>query len=173
MRSCLQDLHKTLFPWLPPKKATTAKVADTGRRILTGINMFTRVRNVFSSGSKGEADGEHEEITESDEDDIYRASLGMRPEGVGSAATSPAGTGGSSGSGGAAGGGGGTGSGGGSENAIMGDAHLLLQKVEETGWLEHIRVVMASSCIVAEKLAIEGCGVLVHCSDGWDRTAQV
>ena len=46
-------------------------------------------------------------------------------------------------------------------------------RVEETGWLDHIRTVVASSVLVAEKLFCEGASVLVHCSDGWDRTAQV
>ena len=62
---------------------------------------------------------------------------------------------------------------GGSEAIIPEDSRYFLLRVEETGWLEHIRVVIASSTVVAEKLSVEASGVLVHCSDGWDRTAQV
>ena len=39
-------------------------------------------------------------------------------------------------------------------------------RVEETGWVDHLRVLLDSSVLVAETM-------LVHCSDGWDRTAQV
>ncbi len=34
-------------------------------------------------------------------------------------------------------------------------------------WLKHIRQILASSVLVAEKLELEGNSVLVHCSDGW------
>ena len=46
-------------------------------------------------------------------------------------------------------------------------------KLEETGWLDHVRLVISSSIMVADKLYHENSSVLVHCSDGWDRTAQV
>jgi len=46
-------------------------------------------------------------------------------------------------------------------------------KLEDTGWLDHIRLVISSSIMVADKLYSENSSVLVHCSDGWDRTAQV
>ena len=46
-------------------------------------------------------------------------------------------------------------------------------RLHETGWLDHIRLVMSSSIEAAEKLHKEQSSVLVHCSDGWDRTAQV
>ena len=43
--------------------------------------------------------------------------------------------------------------------------------VKDCGWLGHIRAVLHTSvCIV--KYVSQGHGVLVHCSDGWDRTAQ-
>lgn len=52
-------------------------------------------------------------------------------------------------------------------------AKMLYTRVEESGWLDHTRNVISSSVLVAETLNVQRCGVLVHCSDGWDRTAQV
>ncbi len=52
-------------------------------------------------------------------------------------------------------------------------ARLLWTRVEESGWLDHARNVISSSVLVAETLSARKCSVLVHCSDGWDRTAQV
>jgi len=40
-------------------------------------------------------------------------------------------------------------------------------KIEESGWLRHVRLILISSIMVAEKLHFEGASVLVHCSDGW------
>lgn len=47
-----------------------------------------------------------------------------------------------------------------------------LAKVEGTKWLGHIRRCLAGSIRVASALC-RGRSVLVHCSDGWDRTAQI
>ncbi|CAA9997503.1 unnamed protein product [Nesidiocoris tenuis] len=48
----------------------------------------------------------------------------------------------------------------------------FLNGLEVAGWLKHIKSVLDSSLFIAQ--AIEsGVNVLVHCSDGWDRTAQV
>eukprot|EP01133_Synstelium_polycarpum_P015926 gene15926-18932_t len=44
--------------------------------------------------------------------------------------------------------------------------------VEESGWLGHIKGVLAASVFTAE-LVQRGNSVLVHCSDGWDRTPQM
>ena len=52
-------------------------------------------------------------------------------------------------------------------------AYLYYTKMDEAGWLRHIRQVLAVSVQAAEKLHLEACSVVVHCSDGWDRTAQV
>uniref|UniRef100_A0A0A9W4V3 phosphatidylinositol-3,5-bisphosphate 3-phosphatase n=1 Tax=Lygus hesperus TaxID=30085 RepID=A0A0A9W4V3_LYGHE len=47
-----------------------------------------------------------------------------------------------------------------------------LNGLEVCGWLKHIKSVLDTSWFIAQ--AIEsGVNVLVHCSDGWDRTAQV
>jgi len=49
----------------------------------------------------------------------------------------------------------------------------FLSNLEQTGWIEHIRLCLLAAVDVAEKLRLEGSTVLLHCSDGWDRTAQV
>ncbi|XP_033876725.3 myotubularin isoform X2 [Acipenser ruthenus] len=47
-----------------------------------------------------------------------------------------------------------------------------LSSLESTHWLEHIKLVLAGAIQVADKLSA-GNSVVVHCSDGWDRTAQL
>ncbi|XP_051116205.1 phosphatidylinositol-3-phosphatase myotubularin-1 isoform X5 [Andrographis paniculata] len=42
-----------------------------------------------------------------------------------------------------------------------------------TGWLIHVQSVLAGSAWIAARVALESAAVLVHCSDGWDRTTQV
>ncbi|KAK1419665.1 hypothetical protein QVD17_28909 [Tagetes erecta] len=43
----------------------------------------------------------------------------------------------------------------------------------DSGWLIHIQNVLAGSAWIAARVAIESASVLVHCSDGWDRTSQL
>ncbi|XP_076914563.1 phosphatidylinositol-3-phosphatase myotubularin-1-like isoform X2 [Bidens hawaiensis] len=43
----------------------------------------------------------------------------------------------------------------------------------DSGWLIHIQNVLAGSAWIAARVAIESATVLVHCSDGWDRTSQL
>lgn len=47
----------------------------------------------------------------------------------------------------------------------------FLSGLESSGWLKHVRAVMETSTFIAKAVS-EGVSVLVHCSDGWDRTAQ-
>ncbi|XP_052278880.1 myotubularin-related protein 6-like isoform X2 [Dreissena polymorpha] len=47
----------------------------------------------------------------------------------------------------------------------------FLSGLEASGWLKHIQAVLETSVFIA-KAVLEGISVLVHCSDGWDRTAQ-
>lgn len=44
--------------------------------------------------------------------------------------------------------------------------------VEATGWLKHVQAVLHGAVRVAQWID-NGTSVLVHCSDGWDRTAQL
>lgn len=45
--------------------------------------------------------------------------------------------------------------------------------VEKCGWMEHIRKVLRAATLVTHLISVARSSVLVHCSDGWDRTAQV
>ncbi|XP_012673267.2 myotubularin isoform X1 [Clupea harengus] len=51
------------------------------------------------------------------------------------------------------------------------EAHWL-SSLESTHWLEHIKLVLSGAIQVADKVS-SGNSVVVHCSDGWDRTAQL
>lgn len=48
----------------------------------------------------------------------------------------------------------------------------FLSGLENSGWLKHIRTILETSWFIAQNIA-KGISVVVHCSDGWDRTAQV
>ncbi|XP_033123580.1 myotubularin-related protein 6-like [Anneissia japonica] len=48
----------------------------------------------------------------------------------------------------------------------------VLSGLESSGWLKHIKAVMDTSLFIAKAVSEEAVSVLVHCSDGWDRTAQ-
>ncbi|URE27672.1 Myotubularin-like phosphatase domain [Musa troglodytarum] len=43
----------------------------------------------------------------------------------------------------------------------------------DTGWLIHVQSLLAGSAWIAARVAKESASVLVHCSDGWDRTTQL
>ncbi|CAM9123293.1 unnamed protein product [Lampetra planeri] len=45
--------------------------------------------------------------------------------------------------------------------------------LENSGWLRHIKAVVDAAIFLTKAVTVEGASVLVHCSDGWDRTAQV
>ncbi|KAK6322219.1 hypothetical protein J4Q44_G00070110 [Coregonus suidteri] len=48
-----------------------------------------------------------------------------------------------------------------------------LTGLDNSGWLRHIKAVMDAGVFLTKAVAEEKASVLVHCSDGWDRTAQV
>ncbi|EDO44480.1 predicted protein [Nematostella vectensis] len=52
------------------------------------------------------------------------------------------------------------------------DTHWLTN-LENTKWLDHIKMIMAGAVRIAD--AVDRCrtSVVVHCSDGWDRTPQL
>ncbi|XP_064184527.1 myotubularin-related protein 1a isoform X2 [Anguilla rostrata] len=52
------------------------------------------------------------------------------------------------------------------------EAHWL-SSVDSTHWLEYIRLLLAGAVRIADKLESGKTSVVVHCSDGWDRTAQL
>uniref|UniRef100_A0A667XQA0 phosphatidylinositol-3,5-bisphosphate 3-phosphatase n=1 Tax=Myripristis murdjan TaxID=586833 RepID=A0A667XQA0_9TELE len=45
--------------------------------------------------------------------------------------------------------------------------------VDQTHWLEYIRLLLAGAVRIADKLESGKTSVVVHCSDGWDRTTQL
>ncbi|OWF52869.1 myotubularin-related protein 8-like isoform X2 [Mizuhopecten yessoensis] len=47
----------------------------------------------------------------------------------------------------------------------------FLSSIEASGWLKHIKSVIDTSVFIVNAVR-NGISVLVHCSDGWDRTAQ-
>ena len=56
------------------------------------------------------------------------------------------------------------------ESAITPSAHL--SGIEESGWLTHVKIVLTTANFIAQAVSAEKSSVLIHCSDGWDRTAQ-
>ncbi|XP_078786489.1 phosphatidylinositol-3,5-bisphosphate 3-phosphatase MTMR4 isoform X4 [Oryzias latipes] len=48
-----------------------------------------------------------------------------------------------------------------------------LSALESTRWLQHLSVMLKASTLVCSAMEREGRPVLVHCSDGWDRTPQI
>lgn len=53
------------------------------------------------------------------------------------------------------------------------DPSSWLSGLESTRWLHHIAGLMKAAALVVNYNEKEGRSVLVHCSDGWDRTPQV
>ncbi|CAK9044626.1 5-bisphosphate 3-phosphatase) (Phosphatidylinositol-3-phosphate phosphatase), partial [Durusdinium trenchii] len=45
--------------------------------------------------------------------------------------------------------------------------------VSDTGWIQHVLAVLKASTALASTLHDDATNVLTHCSDGWDRTAQM
>ena len=45
--------------------------------------------------------------------------------------------------------------------------------IEATRWLEHIKCILSGAIHIVDKIENNKTSVLVHCSDGWDRTSQV
>lgn len=55
---------------------------------------------------------------------------------------------------------------------VIDDAHWL-SNLETTGWLNHVKLILAGAVKIADKVENHKTSVVVHCSDGWDRTAQL
>ncbi|RHY02328.1 hypothetical protein DYB36_003942 [Aphanomyces astaci] len=53
------------------------------------------------------------------------------------------------------------------------DSASFLHKIDHSGWLKHVRLVLKASWDLADYVHNSGVSVLTHCSDGWDRTAQM
>jgi len=55
---------------------------------------------------------------------------------------------------------------------VIDDARWL-SNLEATGWLNHVKLILAGAVKIADKVENHKTSVVVHCSDGWDRTAQL
>ncbi|XP_064481427.1 myotubularin-related protein 2-like [Ornithodoros turicata] len=53
------------------------------------------------------------------------------------------------------------------------DEARWLSNIESTHWLEHLRGILAGAVRIADRVEGGKFSVVVHCSDGWDRTAQL
>ena len=49
----------------------------------------------------------------------------------------------------------------------------FLQHLKDSMWLRHVQFVLKGCVLAAERLELNESSVLVHCSDGWDRTSQL
>ncbi|KAI9205686.1 protein-tyrosine phosphatase-like protein [Polychytrium aggregatum] len=45
--------------------------------------------------------------------------------------------------------------------------------LDRSGWLRHVRTIIDGASLIVQNVDIHKNHVLVHCSDGWDRTAQL
>ncbi len=47
------------------------------------------------------------------------------------------------------------------------------EHLNDSLWLRHVQLVLKAAVLGAERIELNGSSVLVHCSDGWDRTSQM
>ncbi|KAF8623558.1 hypothetical protein AX15_006328 [Amanita polypyramis BW_CC] len=52
-------------------------------------------------------------------------------------------------------------------------AVLDRQALRRSGWLRHISIILEGTLLITKNVHINSSHVLIHCSDGWDRTAQL
>lgn len=56
---------------------------------------------------------------------------------------------------------------------VVGLTVLDRQALRRSGWLRHITGVLEGTMIIVKNVHINSSHVLIHCSDGWDRTSQL
>lgn len=56
---------------------------------------------------------------------------------------------------------------------VPGLAVLDKQALRRSGWLRHLSAIMEGTLIITKNIHINSSHVLIHCSDGWDRTSQL
>jgi hypothetical protein len=49
----------------------------------------------------------------------------------------------------------------------------FLSDLDKSGWMGHILKIIRTTATVVKMISVDRASVLVHCSDGWDRTPQV
>lgn len=47
------------------------------------------------------------------------------------------------------------------------------KQVEASGWLRHIKIILDGTIKMVRGVSEDAAAILLHCSDGWDRTAQL
>ena len=53
------------------------------------------------------------------------------------------------------------------------DENHYYSTLEASHWLDHIRTILAGALKITDKIECSKSSVIVHCSDGWDRTSQL
>ncbi|KIM48796.1 hypothetical protein M413DRAFT_86161 [Hebeloma cylindrosporum] len=56
---------------------------------------------------------------------------------------------------------------------VSGLAVLDKQALRRSGWLRHISAILDGTVIITKNVHVNTSHVLIHCSDGWDRTSQL
>ncbi|CAE7896496.1 mtm1, partial [Symbiodinium microadriaticum] len=58
-------------------------------------------------------------------------------------------------------------------NIVEGQVGSWFKDVANSGWYDYIGLILGSTLKVVEEILYNQANVVIHCSDGWDRTAQV
>ncbi|KAF7322631.1 Protein phosphatase [Mycena chlorophos] len=56
---------------------------------------------------------------------------------------------------------------------VTGISVLDRQALRRSGWLRHIQTILEGTVLITRNVHINSSHVLIHCSDGWDRTSQL
>ncbi|KAJ7219515.1 protein-tyrosine phosphatase-like protein [Mycena pura] len=56
---------------------------------------------------------------------------------------------------------------------IAGLSVLDRQALRRSGWLRHIQAILEGTVLITRNIHVNSSHVLIHCSDGWDRTSQL
>ncbi|KAG7448061.1 phosphatases II [Guyanagaster necrorhizus] len=56
---------------------------------------------------------------------------------------------------------------------VSGISVLDRQALRRSGWLRHISAILEGTTLIARNVHVNSSHVLIHCSDGWDRTSQL
>ena len=57
--------------------------------------------------------------------------------------------------------------------ASLSSALLDRQALRRSGWLRHLSAILDGTLLIVRNIHVNSSHVLIHCSDGWDRTAQL
>ncbi|KAK0463836.1 protein phosphatase [Desarmillaria tabescens] len=56
---------------------------------------------------------------------------------------------------------------------VAGISVLDRQALRRSGWLRHISAILEGTAVITRNVHVNSSHVLIHCSDGWDRTSQL